>query len=1330
MIKLSLILLIFYSCLNQFSFGQTPASPPPGTTITTSSATSFAYALTGGQTYTHTNSSWPAFNTNCYAFTVNDTLFGSINGFNPTPSGGSCTGMTNLVYNAGSSNLAAGTIVYTGTTSYRYQNIASTYVVNNAVPVRATITFSAPVTYYPNNTFVVPVTGNFSYHVIYECFSPTDAQYTSGASGTWTPSKTLFNNLLTDPNNSICVNFTPGSYTLNTVSATTAPSGIICQGGNIQLTGGGTGNNLTFTWTGPNSFSSSNPNVSIDNASAGNSGTYSLTVTDDIGCSNTAQSIITVQQTPLANAGGTSVICVNNSATVSGASSVNGTISWTHNGSGTLSNGNTLTPTYLPSSFDAGNTVVLTLTSTSTNSCAPASAQANYFVIVEGNPIAQDGLISSICSTSSFTVTSANAQFGSIAWTHNGNGTLTNATTASPTYTPSPLDNGNTVVLTLTVTSNNACAPGIAQSFHILHIVPLPEAISGGTASVCQNSSITVSGATANYGTISWSHNGTGILTNPSAINPTYQPTAGDLGNIVTLIMTVTSNNACAPAAASADFSITVQGLPTATVSNSSTICSNSALTVSGVSASNGTYLWTHNGNGSLNNAASLTPIYTPSTLDAGNTVILTLTVSSNNSCAPASVTASYTINVNHLPTAVVPGNTTICQSTPFQVSGASFNYGTANWTHNGSGTLTNGTTNSPTYTPGALDAGNSVTLILNVTSNNACAPNVANNQFSLNVQHAPVALAGGSTTVCVTSNAPITGATATYGTISWIHNGGGTLANPTTLGPVYHPVASDVGSPITITLTVTSNNSCAPQTASADYTVNIDALPAASAGDTATICSNGNGIVSGASASNGTISWTGNGLGVISDPTTTTPTYFPSAVEAGQVVTLTMNVVSNNTCIPESSSAIFTFIIDGPPSIQISDYYDTLCPEATKFIQGVTTHNGTSLWTHNGNGTISNANTNSPEYTAGPGDPGNTVILTLTVTSDNGCAPQTATSTIEIYVEASANIPNIDVLELRNILCFGDQTGAILLNITGGAAPYSFDWNSGASTSQNLTNIPQGVYYLDITDNHGCFASDTFTITQPDKLIYTSTIIPVDCSEISDGSISLNASGGVGPYKYSWPDLNSDSNAVAGIPSGNYTLNITDANGCILSDVLILGTSGSLAVEAIPNSMSVNIGTEIQFNVSGAGSYEWTPDEFLSCSNCDAPVCTPGSSQTYIVTGSNPNGCIGIDTVVIQVYVDCDNLTLPNVFSPNNNGPEANNTFGLLGTLPCLETYQLLIFNRWGEQVFETQSTELFWDGTYKGKAQNSGVYFYRLDMKLVNGEEVKKSGNVTLIR
>lgn len=1328
MIRLSL-LFVFCSLLSRTIFAQVPASPPAGTNITLSSATPFAYALTGGLNYSYTNSSWPAFNTNCYGFTINDTLFSAINGFNPTPSGGPCSGMSNLVYNAGLSNLASGVIVYTGTTSYRYQNTSSAFVVNNSVPVRATVTFSSPVIYYPNNTFVIPVTGNFSYSVLMESLSPTDAQYVSGSGNTWVPSKTLFDNMITASNNSICVNFTPGNFTINTVAANTAPSGIICQGGNIQLTGGGTGNNLTFNWTGPNSFTSADPSATINNASSSNSGTYFLTATDDIGCPNTVQSIITVQQNPIATAGGTTLICVNSSATVSGASSANGTISWTHNGSGSLSNTTTLTPTYTPSTFDAGQTVVLTLTTTSNNSCAPASAQAIYNIIVEGNPIATDGVTSSICSSSSFTVTTANAQFGTINWTHNGNGTLTNANSASPTYTPSILDNGNTVILTLTVTSTNACAPASAQAFHVINVAPLPQAISGGIATICENSSVTVSGAMATNGTISWSHNGTGTLTNPGLINPTYTANPGDVGNIVTLTLTVTGGNACGTATSTADFSVIVQGLPTASVGNTSTICSNSSATVSGVTAAHGIISWTHNGSGFLTNSTSLTPTYTPSILDAGNTVSLTITVASNNACAPSSVSAIYIVNVNHLPKATVGGNATICESNPYTVSGASFNYGTANWTHNGSGTITNGNTASPTYTPGPTDAGNAITLTLNVTSNNACAPAVASAPISLIVQHAPIALAGGTTTVCVNSTAPVTGATATYGSINWTHNGGGTLSNPTTLGPIYTPVTSDAGNPITLTLTVTSINACAPQSASATYTIYIDPLPLAVAGGSATICATGSGTVSGATAVAGSIFWTSNGLGTISNPTTTTPTYFPSSAESGNTVVLSMELLSNNSCFPAASYATYTFFIDAPPSIQITDPTDTLCPGATKLIQGVTTTHGTSSWTHNGTGTLIDVNTNSPTYTAGPGDLGNIVTLTLTVTSDNGCAPQTAVSTVQVYVKASANIPNINLLNLTHVRCYGDLTGSVILNVSGGAPPYTYQWNSG-STGQNLANVGEGIYYVDVTDKHGCIATDTFKINQPAQLISTPIIVPVDCSGVNESSISVSASGGVGPYYYSWRDLEIDGQTISGIPAGNYKVTVTDANGCRLTEIIPLGTSGSIIVEATPEVMFVNIGTEIPFTVTGATTYQWTPTQYLSCDDCDAPICVPTSSNNYIVVGSNPNGCTGTDTVVVNVYVDCHNLSLPNVFSPNNSGPEVNNTFGLIGTLPCLETYQLLIFNRWGEQVFETQTSDLQWDGNFKGQPQNSGVYFYRLDMKLVNGEEIKKSGNLTLVR
>src|SRR5476649_1518017 len=128
----------------------------------------------------------------------------------------------------------------------------------------------------------------------------------------------------------------------------------------------------------------------------------------------------------------------------------------------------------------------------------------------------------------------------------------------------------------------------------------LPAATAGGSAEICQNGSATVSGASATNGTILWTSNEAGTITNGTTTAPTYTAAAGDAGSIVTLTMTVTSNNACGTATATATYSVTVDGLPTATAGGSAEICQNGSATVSGASATNGTILWTSNGAGTI----------------------------------------------------------------------------------------------------------------------------------------------------------------------------------------------------------------------------------------------------------------------------------------------------------------------------------------------------------------------------------------------------------------------------------------------------------------------------------------------------------------------------------------------------------------------------------------------------------------------------------------------------------------------------------------------------------------------------------------------------------
>ncbi len=655
----------------------------------------------------------------------------------------------------------------------------------------------------------------------------------------------------------------------------------------------------SYSWSVPTGWSITDGQgtISLTVTTGSSSGNINVTANNSCGASVVRTLHITTDLAPVATAGGSQTICQTGTATVSGASSSNGTILWTENGVGSITSGaTTLTPTYTPAAGDAGNTVTLTMTVTSNNSCTPATATATYTVNVSATPIASAGGSQTICQNGTATVSGASSSNGTILWTENGAGSITaGATTLTPTYTPAAGDAGNTVTLTMTV-SNSPCTAATAT--YTVNVRATPTASAGGSQTICQNGTAIVSGANSTNGTILWTENGAGSITaGATTLTPTYTAAAGDAGNAVTLTMTV-SNSPCA--VATATYTVNVNALPTASAGGSQSICQTGTATVSGASSSNGTILWTENGAGSITSGATtLTPTYTAAAGDVGNTVTLTMTVTSNNACTPATATATYTVNVNAAPTASAGGSQTICQNETATVSGASSSNGTILWTENGAGSITAGaTTLTPTYTAAAGDAGNTVTLTMTV-SNSPCTAATAT--YTVNVNALPTASAGGSQSICQTGTATVSGASSTNGTIAWTENGAGSItAGATTLTPTYTAAGGDIGNTVTLTMTV-SNNPCTAATAT--YTVNVNALPTASAGGSQTICQNGTATVSGASSSNGTILWTENGVGSITaGATTLTPTYTPAAGDVGNTVTLTMTV-SNSPCTPATAT-------------------------------------------------------------------------------------------------------------------------------------------------------------------------------------------------------------------------------------------------------------------------------------------------------------------------------------------------------------------------------------------------------------------------------------------
>ena len=1098
----------------------------------------------------------------------------------------------------------------------------------------------------------------------------------------------------------------------------------ICQNGTATVSGASVSNG-TVLWTenGAGSITSGGTTLTpVYTAAAGDAGntvTLTMATTSTNGCANPANVTYSVIVNPLstASAGGSQTICQNGTATVSGANSANGTIAWTENGAGSItSGGTTLTPVYTASAGDAGSTVTLTMTVTSSNACA-SPAPVSYSVIVNALPTASAGGTSTICQNGTATVSGASSSNGTIAWTENGAGSITSgATTLTPVYTAAAGDAGNTVTLTMTVTSSNTCAPQTATATYTVVVEPLPTASAGGTQTICQNGTATVSGASSTNGTIAWTENGAGSITSGStSLTPVYTAAAGDAGNTVTLTMTVTSTNSCSPQVATATYTVVVNPLPTATAGGTTTICSNESTTVSGANAANGTIAWTENGAGTITSGATtLTPVYAAAVGDAGNIVTLTMTVTSNNVCTPQTTTATYTINIDQLPTASAGGSQTICQNGTATVSGASSANGTILWTHNGSGTISNATTLTPTYTAAASDAGNTVTLTMSVTTTATCTPipAPATATYTVVVNPLPTAIAGGSQTICQNGTATVSGASSTNGTIAWTENGAGTITSGSaTLTPTYTAAAGDAGNNITLTMTVTSTNACGPQTAIASYSVIVNSLPTASAGGSQTICENGTATVSGASAANGTIVWTENGVGTItSGATTLTPVYTAAASDVGNTVTLTMTVTSNNTCTPATATANYSVVVNPLPTASAGGT-QTICQNGTATVSGASATNGSISWVENGAGSItSGATTLTPVYTAAAGDAGNTVTLTMTITSNNACSPQSVTASYSVIVNplpaaTAGGTQTICVSSTGTVSGASASNGTIAWtengagSITSGATTLTPTYTPAISDSSTLVTLTMTVtssnacgpqvetanYIFDIdpmpTANASATAGGTQTICQ-------NATATVSGASASNGTIVWTENG-AGSITSGATTLTPTYTAAAGDAGNtvNLLLTVTSNNACNPSTATAIYT---VVVNPLPTSTSGGSQTICQnatATVSGAsasnGTIVWTENgagSITSGSTSLTPIYAAaagdaGNTVTLTMTVTSNNVC-GSQVSSASYLVHVNPLPTYTITSTNPTVCSGNDGAIVIQGLNNTDTYYVEYFD------------------------------------------------------
>jgi gliding motility-associated-like protein len=154
--------------------------------------------------------------------------------------------------------------------------------------------------------------------------------------------------------------------------------------------------------------------------------------------------------------------------------------------------------------------------------------------------------------------------------------------------------------------------------------------------------------------------------------------------------------------------------------------------------------------------------------------------------------------------------------------------------------------------------------------------------------------------------------------------------------------------------------------------------------------------------------------------------------------------------------------------------------------------------------------------------------------------------------------------------------------------------------------------------------------------------------------------------------------------------------------------------------------GQPIQLHAIGGTSYEWTPKRGLNDPSISDPVAVLSSDQTYYLKAFTLQGCETYDTLTIKIYKGPE-VYVPNAFSPNHDG--LNDEFRALA-IGITKFKYLKIYNRWGQEVFETTDAKNGWDGTNKGKDLPAGVYVWITEGTDFNGKVITRKGSVILLR
>ena len=223
------------------------------------------------------------------------------------------------------------------------------------------------------------------------------------------------------------------------------------------------------------------------------------------------------------------------------------------------------------------------------------------------------------------------------------------------------------------------------------------------------------------------------------------------------------------------------------------------------------------------------------------------------------------------------------------------------------------------------------------------------------------------------------------------------------------------------------------------------------------------------------------------------------------------------------------------------------------------------------------------------------------------------------------------------------------------------------------------------------------------------------------DGNLCTNAQASITPGSFSsylWHDNSTQTNYIVTGP-GTYWVTVTGANNCSATDTLNILSIDTIPKNFLPESRELCYGNVLKITIPNYSTYQWntgSTNNYIDITNFD----------TYYLTVKDFNNCTGTDSITIQ-RKNCIYIAIPNAFTPN--GDTKNDIFKPIIN-QAIQNYSFIIFNRYGQKIFETREYGKGWDGTFKGKDQPSGSYVYRIKFTNIFGWESVENGSVLLIR